>query len=93
MDYFNVVSYSCCTVFIIHEYVIVCSLPAMVGDVNLYMNDLDNPQLAEVEIMIAEPQRYLLFSSLIMDKSVEKFFFAAMLIQSCLFISDLVPVH
>ncbi|KAJ4730170.1 N-acetyltransferase 9-like protein [Melia azedarach] len=29
---------------------------AMVGDVNLYMNDLDNPQLAEVEIMIAEPQ-------------------------------------
>ncbi|KAJ0112740.1 hypothetical protein Patl1_01873 [Pistacia atlantica] len=27
---------------------------AMVGDVNIYMNDLDNPQLAEVEIMIAE---------------------------------------
>ncbi|KAK3184492.1 hypothetical protein Dsin_031778 [Dipteronia sinensis] len=29
---------------------------AMVGDVNIYMNDLDNPQLAEVEIMIAEPK-------------------------------------
>ncbi|KAL8159351.1 hypothetical protein V2J09_000888 [Rumex salicifolius] len=27
---------------------------AMVGDVNIYMNDLDDPQLAEVEIMIAE---------------------------------------
>ncbi|KAM7271128.1 hypothetical protein ACFE04_030342 [Oxalis oulophora] len=27
---------------------------AMVGDVNLYMNDLDNPNMAEVEIMIAE---------------------------------------
>ncbi|KAH7576646.1 hypothetical protein JRO89_XS01G0123900 [Xanthoceras sorbifolium] len=35
----------------------------MVGDVNIYMNDLDNPQLAEVEIMIAEPKRYLLFIS------------------------------
>ncbi|PPD93496.1 hypothetical protein GOBAR_DD09562 [Gossypium barbadense] len=30
--------------------------PAMVGDVNIYMNDLDDPQLAEVEIMIAEPK-------------------------------------
>lgn len=38
--------------------IIVCSCPAMVGDVNIYMNDLDNPQLAEVEIMIAEPKRY-----------------------------------
>nr|ADK92874.1 RimL/acetyltransferase-domain protein [Hypericum perforatum] len=28
----------------------------MVGDVNIYMNDLDDPQLAEVEIMIAEPK-------------------------------------
>lgn len=28
--------------------------PAMVGDVNIYMNDLDDPQLAEIEIMIAE---------------------------------------
>ncbi|KAJ6808337.1 N-acetyltransferase 9-like protein isoform X1 [Iris pallida] len=27
---------------------------AMVGDVNIYMNDLDNLQMAEVEIMIAE---------------------------------------
>lgn len=40
----------------------------MVGDVNIYMNDLDDPQLAEIEIMIAEPKRYLLFilSSLFM---------------------------
>ncbi|XVF31869.1 hypothetical protein REPUB_Repub17cG0031500 [Reevesia pubescens] len=30
---------------------------AMVGDVNIYMNDLDDPQLAEIEIMIAEPKR------------------------------------
>lgn len=29
----------------------------MVGDVNIYMNDLDDPQLAEIEIMIAEPKR------------------------------------
>ncbi|EOX93426.1 Acyl-CoA N-acyltransferases superfamily protein isoform 3 [Theobroma cacao] len=28
----------------------------MVGDVNIYMNDLDDPQLAEIEIMIAEPK-------------------------------------
>ncbi|XP_057429456.1 GCN5-related N-acetyltransferase 9 isoform X2 [Lotus japonicus] len=27
---------------------------AMVGDVNVFMNDLDNPHMAEVEIMIAE---------------------------------------
>ncbi|WJX39312.1 hypothetical protein P8452_26866 [Trifolium repens] len=27
---------------------------AMVGDVNIFMNDLNNPQIAEVEIMIAE---------------------------------------
>ncbi|KAE8659402.1 Auxin-responsive family protein [Hibiscus syriacus] len=33
--------------------------PAMVGDVNIYMNDLDDPQLAEIEIMIAEPKRDL----------------------------------
>ncbi|KAI7728929.1 hypothetical protein M8C21_031563 [Ambrosia artemisiifolia] len=30
---------------------------AMVGDVNVYMNDLENPQLGEIEIMIAEPKR------------------------------------
>lgn len=27
---------------------------AMVGDVNIFMNDINNPQIAEVEIMIAE---------------------------------------
>lgn len=27
---------------------------AMVGDVNLYLNDLDDPNVAEIEIMIAE---------------------------------------
>nr|KYP43029.1 N-acetyltransferase 9-like protein [Cajanus cajan] len=31
-------------------------LEAMVGDVNIFMNDLDNPHVAEVEIMIAEPK-------------------------------------
>ncbi|XP_076905994.1 GCN5-related N-acetyltransferase 9-like [Bidens hawaiensis] len=29
---------------------------AMVGDVNLYMNDSEDSQLAEIEIMIAEPK-------------------------------------
>lgn len=29
---------------------------AMVGDVNLYMNDMDDRTTAEIEIMIAEPQ-------------------------------------
>ncbi|KAJ0973633.1 hypothetical protein J5N97_015598 [Dioscorea zingiberensis] len=29
---------------------------AMVGDVNIYMNDPDDLQLAEIEIMIAEPE-------------------------------------
>ncbi|KAL3821626.1 hypothetical protein ACJIZ3_007531 [Penstemon smallii] len=29
-------------------------IEAMVGDVNIFMNDLDDPQIAEVEIMIAE---------------------------------------
>ncbi|KAG2719469.1 hypothetical protein I3760_03G269100 [Carya illinoinensis] len=29
---------------------------AMIGDVNLYMNDLDDPHMAEIEIMIAEPK-------------------------------------
>lgn len=33
---------------------------AMVGDVNVFMNDLDNPHMAEVEIMIAEQKRYSL---------------------------------
>jgi len=34
----------------------------MVGDVNIYMNDPGDMQLAEVEIMIAEHKRYLLFN-------------------------------
>ncbi|KAL2585663.1 hypothetical protein AAZV13_13G009900 [Glycine max] len=29
---------------------------AMVGDVNIFMNDLDDPHVAEIEIMIAEPK-------------------------------------
>ncbi|KAL1340262.1 hypothetical protein HN51_026673 [Arachis hypogaea] len=29
---------------------------AMVGDVNIFMNDLDNPHMAEIEVMIAEPK-------------------------------------
>ncbi|XP_050247842.1 uncharacterized protein LOC126695216 isoform X2 [Quercus robur] len=29
---------------------------AMVGDVNLYMNNFDDPNIAEIEIMIAEPK-------------------------------------
>lgn len=29
----------------------------MTGDVNIYMNDVDDPKVAEVEIMIAEPTR------------------------------------
>ncbi|RXH90086.1 hypothetical protein DVH24_032443 [Malus domestica] len=32
---------------------------AMIGDVNLYMNDLDDPHMGEIEIMIAEQKRYL----------------------------------
>jgi len=35
---------------------------AMVGDVNIFMNDINNPQIAEVEIMIAEQTRYLLIN-------------------------------
>ncbi|XP_071716871.1 GCN5-related N-acetyltransferase 9 isoform X2 [Rutidosis leptorrhynchoides] len=31
---------------------------AMVGDVNIYMNDLEDSHLAEIEIMIAEPKSY-----------------------------------
>ena len=33
----------------------------MVGDVNVYMNDPEDPLLAEIEIMIAEPKRYSTF--------------------------------
>lgn len=36
---------------------------AMVGDVNIFMNDTDNPQMAEIEIMIAEQKRYILWHS------------------------------
>ncbi|KAM1919695.1 hypothetical protein ACFX15_023604 [Malus domestica] len=32
---------------------------AMIGDVNLYMNDLDDPHMGEIEIMIAQQKRYL----------------------------------
>lgn len=39
----------------------------MVGDVNLYMNDLDDSLLAEIEIMIAEPKRYHILSSFSVD--------------------------
>lgn len=31
-------------------------IEAMVGDVNIYMNDLEDPLLAEIEIMIADPK-------------------------------------
>lgn len=30
----------------------------MVGDVNIYANDPDDPRTAEIEIMIAEPERW-----------------------------------
>lgn len=33
-------------------------ITAMVGDVNIYMNDLEDSRIAEIEIMIAEPKRY-----------------------------------
>ena len=36
------------------------TITAMVGDVNIYMNDPDNLKIAEVEIMIAESSRYWL---------------------------------
>jgi len=35
----------------------------MAGDVNIFMNDINDPQIAEVEIMIAEQTRYLLVIS------------------------------
>ena len=34
---------------------------AMVGDVNIYMNDPDDPQMAEIEIMIAKSKWYFLY--------------------------------
>lgn len=33
----------------------------MIGDVNIYMNDPDDPQMAEIEIMIAEQKWYFTF--------------------------------
>lgn len=39
------------------------STAAMIGDVNIYMNDPDDMQLAEIEIMIAEHKRYLLYNT------------------------------
>lgn len=43
-------------------------IAAMVGDINIYMNDLEDPHMAEIEIMIAEHGRcaYYSFSSLLM---------------------------
>ncbi|CAL5403368.1 unnamed protein product [Camellia sinensis] len=35
---------------------LVLAFMSMVGDVNIYMNDLDDSQMAEIEIMIAEPK-------------------------------------
>jgi hypothetical protein len=37
----------------------------MVGDVNVYMNDSDDLELAEVENMIAEQKRYYLSMSVL----------------------------
>jgi len=39
------------------QYVTEAFVAAMTGDVNIYMNDVDDPKVAEVEIMIAEPRR------------------------------------
>uniref|UniRef100_A0A803LRF1 N-acetyltransferase domain-containing protein n=1 Tax=Chenopodium quinoa TaxID=63459 RepID=A0A803LRF1_CHEQI len=39
-------------------------IEAMVGDVNIYMNDPDDPLFAEIEIMIAEPKRLRAFCCL-----------------------------
>lgn len=49
--------------FISYKELKVCLFLAMVGDVNIYMNDLDDPHLAEIEIMIAEPKRYFICDS------------------------------
>jgi hypothetical protein len=44
---------------------LISTLPiaAMVGDVNIYMNDSDDVQIAEIEIMIAEHKRYLSYNT------------------------------
>ncbi|EMS46409.1 hypothetical protein TRIUR3_21994 [Triticum urartu] len=40
-------------------------LSAMIGDVNIYMNDPDDLELAEIEIMIAEHKRYITHGSIL----------------------------
>lgn len=39
------------------------SIAAMVGDVNIYMNDSDDMKLVEIEIMIAEHKRCLPYNT------------------------------
>lgn len=41
-----------------HLSLIMKGITVMVGDVNINMNDLDDSQMAEIEIMIPEPRRY-----------------------------------
>ena len=44
----------------------------MVGDVNIYMNDSDDMQIAEIEIMIAEHKRYLPYNTKLLIMSYQK---------------------
>ncbi|GJN08794.1 hypothetical protein PR202_ga26750 [Eleusine coracana subsp. coracana] len=46
-----------------------CYHAAMVGDVNIYMNDPDDSQLAEIEIMIAEQKRIHTFKAKISESN------------------------
>ena len=46
------------------------SIAAMVGDVNIYMNDSDDMQIAEIEIMIAEHKRYLPYNTKLLIMSL-----------------------
>lgn len=55
----------------------------MVGDVNIYMNDLDDMQLAEIEIMIAEPKRYLLFHVCLCHSCLHSPFSPLVMCMSC----------
>ena len=48
------------------------SIAAMVGDVNIYMNDSDDMQIAEIEIMIAEHKRYLPYNTKLLIMSYQK---------------------
>ncbi|XP_075518724.1 GCN5-related N-acetyltransferase 9-like isoform X2 [Primulina tabacum] len=45
---------------------------AMVGDVNIFMNDLDDSHIAEIEIMIAENKRYNYFLHLFYILQINK---------------------